>query len=292
MSLARTLMSCAVLLGLAEAGLRVTRGCWRPFEDFEDVPRLTDPHPGLGWVNRPGAHGLPGGTIDAFGDRHSGNDVVLFGGSFVYGYGLPDGQIVHDHLQRTGYSVRNRAVPGYGTVQSAALAATTEVRGTTVVYGFVELHEARNVAAGSWLHALERAGRDQPWVAVPWARWDGERLLRGGPIAYEHWSWSERSALVDATERGWVHLGDRLLRTKAETTVRVIEEFRTDVEARGGRFVVALLDVPTRNAFYVRRLEAANIATVDLQVSAPHLPDGHPSASHHHAWAERLAGVL
>lgn len=300
----RALLVCVGLLAATEVGLRVTgRGPWRPFADLAQVPRMSAPDPELGWVSLPGDHVWSTATgtvrthIAADGSRGfpgtGERTVVLLGGSYMFGFGLSDEDVVNSRLVRLRADLRviDHAVPGYGTHQSALLAERLDLRGATVVYGLVELHEGRNVAATSWLRGLEQGARDQAWVRVPWARWDGERLLSGPPVGYRHWSLSERVALVDAGERAWIGLTDRLLRTKLETTVRLITDLRDRVEAAGGRFLVALLDLPTRHATYASRLAAAGVETLDLQVSG-RLPDGHPDASTHAEWAEKLAVVL
>ncbi len=305
---ARALGLCVGLLLLGEVGLRVTgRGPWRPFEDLSDLPPMSQPDPELGWTNLPGdhQHPTPSGPVSVHirndGGRGRVSDVgervVLLGGSYVFGFGLPEDAVVSAQLQdrRPDLSVENHAVPGYGTVQSLLtaerLASTGGLTNTTVIYGFVELHEGRNVAVPSWLHGLERSSRTQSWARVPSASWDGSQLRFHAPRGYTHWPMSERIALVDAIERAWVGLRDRLYRNKAETTARLMARLRDQIEERGGRFVVALLDVPTRQPFYTRRLEELDVPRVELEVQ-DRLADGHPGPATHAAWASRLAEAL
>ncbi len=287
----RALVVCAALLLVAEGGLRASgRGPWRPFDDLQPLPTLPDPE--LGWRNRPGLQPLiqPDGSRGQ--PRAEGTPVVLLGGSFVYGLGLADEDALHGRLQveRPDLSVRNHGVPGYGTVQSLLLARRLPLDGATVVYGLVELHEARNVAAPSWRRGLDRAAQGETW-GVPSAHWDGTRLHFLPPRSYHHWALSERVALVDAAERAWVGLLDWGTAHKTETTVQLIRALRDEVEARGGRFLVATLDLPTQRAFYVRRLDEAGIDHLDLPVEG-RLPDGHPDAATHRAWARALGSAL
>ncbi|MCB9674376.1 MAG: hypothetical protein H6737_04620 [Alphaproteobacteria bacterium] len=279
-------------------------GPWRPFESFANVPTLSASDPALGWVNAPGTFVLNGTpvTIAADGTRgptaEEGRSVGLFGGSYAFGYGLGDADVLTAVLQalRPDLSVRNHAVPGYGTLQSVLLYESLADPPHDVIYGLVELHDGRNAAAWSWLHALERASRGQAWVAVPGAWWDGESLVYAAPIAYHHWAASERSALIDRLEHARNAVHDRFLRTKAETTVRLVLRFRDAVQADGGRFRVALLDAPTRHPHYLARFAEEGVDVLDLrhpQLPAWSIPgDGHPDARVHRDWGTALAEAL
>lgn len=297
----KALLATVATLVLVEGALRVTgRGPWRPFEDLARLPRLSEADPTLGWIHRQGTFEWDGNRVSVgpLGRAHleapgADGTVGVFGGSYVYGFGVDDTEVctrlwaeAHPELD-----VRNLGVPGYGTLQSmlASRAAPTD----TVVYGLVELHDGRNVGAWSWLHALERSARGQSWGAPPSAVWDGSVLHQAPPRGYQHWAWSERVALVDLTERTWIGLHDRFLRTKAETTVQLVAAWRNEVEARGGRFVVALLEAPTRHRHYLRRFGELGIQVVDLRLAEPlRLPDGHPSAAAHRRWATALQEAL
>lgn len=302
-------MALVLTLVLAELGLRALgQGPWTPFETFATLPRMSDPHPALGWVNRPGDHLQPTGEgpvrvhIAADGSRGppptaGGTPVDLYGGSFVFGFGLPDDQTLGARLAalRPDLAVRDRAVPGYGTLQSLLAYERGPREPGFVVYGLVELHDGRNVGARSWRHALDRASRGQAWAAPPSARWDGTELIFTPPLPWRHSPAAEHLALADAAERAWIGLLDRGLRTKSETTVQLVRAFRDRVEGDGGRFVVALLEAPTRAAFYQRRLAAEGVALLDLRdADRPDraLPDGHPDALSQDRWARALAAVL
>ncbi|MCO4747326.1 MAG: hypothetical protein KC912_21180, partial [Proteobacteria bacterium] len=196
--------------------------------------------------------------------------------------------------RRPDLAVRNHGVPGYGTLQSQALEASVGQE-AVVVYGLIDLHDARNAGAWSWLAGLERASRGQAWVQSPAAWWDGEALQYGEPTGYRHWELSESVALVALVERSVIAVHDRFLRTKSETTVRLVMKFRDQVEARGGRFAVALLHAPQRESFYLRRLGEEGVELLDLRHEAIDrwsLADGHPDARVHADWAERLAETL
>ncbi|MCO4747586.1 MAG: hypothetical protein KC912_22485, partial [Proteobacteria bacterium] len=197
-----SLLACELALRL------VGLGPWAPFADFAEVPPMSDPHPALGWVNRPGQHAFPGAPVFIAADGARGQasdsaaDVGLYGGSYVFGYGLAEDQVVSVQLadRRPDLAVRNHGVPGYGTLQSQALEASVGAE-AVVVYGLIDLHDARNAGAWSWLAGLERASRGQAWVQSPAAWWDGEALQYGEPTGYRHWELSESVALVALVER-------------------------------------------------------------------------------------------
>lgn len=292
---------CVAELLARAAGL----GPWTPFHDLDRLPAISEPDAELGWRNRPGVHtwDTPDGpvrvSIDATGSRRwwSAREpgVRLVGGSFVHGFGLDDvdslGARLGIYVAGLGLDVDNRAVPGFGTVQ-ALLDYERDPGGDVVIYGFVELHEARNVAAPSWLHALDRSGGQHPWAAVPSARWDGALTL-SPPVRYRHWPVSEHVALVDLLERASVSVADRFLRTKAETTAQVMARFHRSVRGHGDRFVVVLLHAPTRGRFYLRRLGELGVPVYDLRgAEGGWLTDGHPDAVRTEAWAEALARIL
>ncbi|MFT7520778.1 MAG: hypothetical protein ACI9MC_002929 [Kiritimatiellia bacterium] len=215
------------------------------------------------------------------------------------GFGLDDGLDFPARLGRTLHdtTVRNAAVPGYGTVQSRALYLKhlqDNPAPDVIIYGLVDYHDARNAGTRAWLHALERAGGHHPWRGVPWAWWDGSDLHFYAPHAYQHWPASEWSAVVNLVELASIDVRDRTLRTKTETTIQTILRWRQD--AKEARFVVALLYAPTRHRAYIRRLQEQGIEVVDLRESgypAAAIPvDGHPDASVHLSWASKLAEVL
>lgn len=303
----RTLVVLTTLI-ICELGLRgVGVGPWKAFQTFEELPAMSSPHVQLGWVNRPGQYRYKiGGRVvdmqiaaDGRRGRPGPSEVGLFGGSFVFGFGLSDHEVMSAQLedQRPDLQVANHGVPGYGTLQALLRYRDMDAPPPVVVYGLVELHEGRNVGAWSWLHALDRARRGHHWVATPAVRWEGEALRNLGPVEYRHWAWSETSALVDLFERARIEVHDRTLGDLPEATVQLILRFRGQVDRDGGRFVVALLDAPRRATFYLERLEEEGVEVLDLR--HPRYPrewvvpgDGHPDARVHRDWGQQLAGAL
>lgn len=299
-------VSTLVGLVLVEALLRMTGvGPWRPFPDLAAAPVLAAPDPALGWTNAPGAHAFGDHVVHVDSSRHRAvpgasrpATTWLVGGSFVFGYGLPDDATVAARLQalRPDLAVANHAAPGWGTVQSLLDFERSDGPVEHVVYGLVDLHDARNAAAWVWLHALDRSGATHAWKAVPSAWWDGASLHHRPPRAYRHLALSEHVAVVDLGERAWLHLRDRWEGRKSEATVQTVRVFRDAVQARGAAFTVVLLHAPRRAEYYLRRFAEEDLPLIDLRDPAfPRegaLPDGHPDASMHARWAQQLAEVL
>lgn len=274
---------------LLEALLRLGPGPWRPFADLAALPTVSAPDAELGWANRQAVIDWPGVGLVDLSDGCRGScegPVHWYGGSWVFGFGLPDDAVVSAAL---GHG--NHAVPGYGTVQSWL--AWRRERHDRVIYGLTELHDARNAGAWSWLRALDRARRGQAWVQVPWAGWQGGALVLQPPAPYRHWALSEHSALVDGIERSRDYWHDRWLRTEqTEATVQLIGRWAEEVSGGGGRLVVALLDAPQDGATYLARLTELGVEVHDLREQGGRLPDGHPDASAHSAWAEHFRGSI
>lgn len=307
--------SILVSLCVAEVALRVARlGPWAPFEALEHAPTMTRPDDALGWAPVPGVYRWKPDpqadavrlTLGADGGRGEAGkaSVLLFGGSFMLGFGVDDGEDVGAVLARElpGESVRNFGVPGYGTLQARRhyeRVIDQADPGATILYGLNELHDARNACTRSWLHALDRAGAHHPWVQCPWAAFNGQAVVEHAPRRYAHLRASEVSALVHLLELASIDLRDRFLRTKTETTIRLVAGWRDRVESAGGRFKVALLWAPTREDAYLRRLSELGVSLVDLRgagfpaVDGSAIPvDGHPSAQTHERWGVRLGAVL
>ncbi|MGE0269465.1 MAG: hypothetical protein AB7S78_13530 [Candidatus Omnitrophota bacterium] len=89
-------------------------------------------------------------------DRSAEQSVFFLGGSFVFGQGLDDDETLSWKFQENqpDITVRNYGVMGYGTYQTSLymkeiIPKTTGAR--LVIYGLIQEHEERNVAAASWV---------------------------------------------------------------------------------------------------------------------------------------------
>jgi hypothetical protein len=303
------------LLG-AEVGLRVI---WsKPLGELEAAraaPDFTQPDSELGWINRPGsykffAHGsrvAAGVTNSSDGAR--GRTVVTptiaaFGCSITFGWGVGDAAPYPTLLGRLLHEpVANYGVPGYDTLQSFLLwrrhAARPDFHPSLVLYGFFEHHMQRNVAAVPWVHLLVEAAHDPAAVQVPFATVDAAGQLQlDGMFHYPQWFLHGTSALVTLAQFAYALHGHRAVAAQAEpVTVALLQHFRDEVESRGSRFIVVLLDRPNEVLDRVHKAAAVPMMecshpvypSTDTQISAT---DGHPRTSVHRFWAHCIARYL
>jgi hypothetical protein len=331
--LAAITLSACLLLGelLARAsGRRPWSGLVRPSE-----PQLYVEDPELGWRLRPGRHVHPGHlrgsgplriSVLADGSRDTGYAgsggeprLALLGGSFVQGWGLTDEQTLAWRLQehQRGLRVTNHGVGGYGTHQSLLVLERLlagQDAPSVVLYGFIPLHEPRNVADAGWLESLARAGRDS-LVAAPSVTLDREgELVRHAPRRHPRWPLREWSALIAFGE---ILVARTLAEGRSEqardVTLQLLAAMNRTATDRGARFAVVFLWAPPgarvsyregadpqarvyRGDLYVRALRAEGVPMLDCSHEiTPELTvpgEGHPGAELNDFWAACISEWL
>jgi hypothetical protein len=313
-------MLFGVAVSVAAAELLLRAGGltpWRRLNVLTNERGLLEPDARLGWRPAPGRHviapysrGAPDirMTILPDGARASGVDpaadgrdaLLLVGCSFTQGWAISDEETFAWHLQRQfpGLRVVNRGVGGYGTYQALMVmerALDAPDPPTMVVYGLMEEHELRNVAAVPWLLLLAMASK-YGVVAVPYCTLDAAgRLVRHDPEHYPAWPLHEWSALIAVLER-WVFervAADRVPQQRAVTEQLLLEMHRV-AERRGSRFGVVLLHVsPQAKAHYETFLAAHDIDVVDCAFpidETTHVRgDAHPNGVMHERYANCIA---
>lgn len=281
--------------------------------------------PVLGWVNRPGTFASleKGGAEMSFQPDHTRTsrppgrlpgpaDVLVVGCSFSQGYSVADAQTYawllgerYPHLL-----VNNFGTGGYSTYQ-ALLRTRNEIESAKeppklVILGFIAHQMVRTVAPPDWVKYL--TDRNGSMIVPPHATVTGSgpaARLEEHPLETVHsWPFEHNSALVTELHAAYmrVRLGDRMAQ-RVSATAAVIRSMRDLVEARGGRFLVALLDdasLPDGKADYealVASLGTDRVAHADcvdaeynanpsaLQVGGA----GHPNATVHRRWAGCIA---
>lgn len=310
---AALLLGLALAAGGAELGLRLAgRAPWRPLPRNPVEPVQLEPDPQLGWRARPGAirvppalPGQPPLTVTTLpdGSRSTGpgptppaRRVVLLGGSFVQGWGVSDDQTFASALQRRWPDLRvaNYGTGGYGTVQSLLLLRRLfdgPEPPAAVLYGFIYLHEDRNVATADWLYSLAlTASRGNG--RTPYATLDGDGSLHlHPPIGYPRWPLADRLASVAFAEDLAAHAAARARTArKRAVTLRLVEELAALSRRHGAAFATVLLWMDDADKEdYVRFLRRRRIAGLDCVYPLPlerRVPDGHPNAQQHALWAE------
>ncbi|MGQ0735030.1 MAG: hypothetical protein ACT4QD_15410 [Acidobacteriota bacterium] len=227
----------------------------------------------------------------------------MIGCSFTQGWALSDEETYPWKLQQRFPSLKfeNYAAAGYSTYQ-ALLSLERVLDGphppSVVVYGFLELHEERNVATESWLRVLARLTA-RGHLDVPFCRLDRGRLVRYSPRRYV--------ALPYRTElRTFGVLDDFLVQwrsrapnaQKRQVTEELLREMRRLCASRGVRLLVAILDTQGDGAreHYRAFFEAEGIAFVDTAIpGTPDLRvpgDGHPNGWATDMFATNIGGAL
>ena len=314
-------------LAVAEVGLRIAgRSPWHdPQRAFRNPPVLAH-DPVLGWRTRPGVWWFgPYGkeqhwvsaTIWPDGSRATGPapapdrpEILLVGCSFTMGWAVADDETWAWKLQELEPRVRitNRGVGGYGTYHALLLLEErlrAGERPAAILYGYVFLHDDRNVASannllGISMYSLEGMAR------TPYATLDpAGHVVRHPPTAWPAWPLHERLALVNEVERVYVEVGARR-RTGAafDTTNRLVAEM-ADVTRRNGipfamvnllghgpAFRPAQLDFMREHGIPVLDCDAARAP--ELKDGKLHIipDDGHPDAVVHAWWARCVSAEM
>lgn len=173
----KTILIIFITLFSCEIGLRIVFPC----SNKKPVHGQTGLRPDieLGWINEPGQiitdnHAFNRSnttqTITDLGSRIANSKVRtgstkidIFGCSFTNGgLFLDDTETYPWQLQQLlpqNYIINNFGVPAYSTYQSLLLARRLLQNGEKpqiVIYGFVDFHEDRNIAAPSWTDGLAK----------------------------------------------------------------------------------------------------------------------------------------
>jgi len=311
-----------VSLGLGEIGARLSgyEPLWVQEPDIEIEPhgRLIRMDHKLGFVHLPGefevtfpngnswraTHGADTNRITHPPDvKIEGDEVWIFGCSFVHGWGLDDEETFPWKLQRRlkkhDLEVVNFGVGGYGTVQSLiqffeALERRPPPR--VVVLAYAGFHDERNVLLRSWRRASSAYEHLGP-VFAPYAKmtWDGrmEFHLGGG---YHGRALIERSAFFHMLDDAYVRLEDHW-RGSHEMSRRLLARFVGLVRSAGSEFVVAGISREPRTEALLNFARENGVLVVDISVRLGRegygIPfDGHPSPRATEVYAERLYQFL
>lgn len=316
--------SLAISLAGAEAILRWNgQRPWVFLGINSNEPTMQEPDPELGWRVKPGSFTVPpyvpGGaevhlTFLSDGTRRTGTTpaepgaptLLFIGCSFTQGWAISDQETfawrVQEHFPAT--RVLNAGTAGYGTYQSLLRLERAFAQGehpAVVVYGLIDDHEERNVAAPIWLLLTALFSKGEP-VGVPYATLDGDgRLVRHPPETYPAWPLRDRLALVPWLESRWVTLRgrDRANQSRA-VTEWLLREMQDLTTRQGTHLVVVLLyfsqQAADGEAHYAEFLQTHGIDFVDCTVPiTPELAvpgNWHPNGVVNARWADCIIRKL
>jgi hypothetical protein len=318
----------AVILGvgaaliMAEILLRATGiPPWRnSIDTSKGTPALYEPHGTLGWRNRPGTFAISFFVDDeplqwtflADGRRLTGAEgpkarpiVALIGCSFTQGIGLSDHETFAWNLQvkNPQVAIQNYGTGGYGTYQSLLVLETLfanprSPRPELVLYGFIEHHEMRNVAAADWTRLLAGTS-SRGRVDLPYCTIDADgSLRRHDPEHYPVFPLMRYSSVVNLLHRTFMDLGSKpRVAQRRRVTERLLAEIDETCRSNGAAFAVLLLQASREAAsHYLEYCKGEGIECFDLvspMTAELKLPgDNHPNAKQNRIWAERIDRLI
>jgi len=279
----------------------------------------------LGWKHNSGAFTLPPFSLNGQQTRYTLQDdgsrlttggevvkhdkeydIVFVGGSFTEGYAVSDGETFASLVQSKfpTLNVGNFGVCGYGTYQSLLLMRQLfekKIKPSIVIYGFIPLHEDRNVALASWLRQCSQSSD----AGLPFCYLNKQGgIVEHQPINYPVFPFRENLALVDFFAKVYykfLDTDDKKKRKDAfEITTKLISEMNNLAKKNDTSFVVALLGQTQQRGLspekYMPFFEASGIKTVDcrLYLEKKYIVegDGHPNKIAHSFWAGRISTFI
>ena len=265
----------------------------------------------LGWLHKPGSYlfqpwsnegKITTFTINQDGSRKIenqssiGKKILFFGGSLTQGWAVDDNENFVNYFQDLNENLKvfNFGVGGYGGYQSLILQERIIKRLDNVshiIYGFIDHHEVRNVAAGSWLYMLNEYSK-RGHIMVPYGSTDNGKLKRNKPVNYIKLPISEYSALIAKVEKRIMKLKSSNREEKQfEISKLIIEKMFENSSKHNSKFSVLLLDIKQESLVkYVEFFNTKNINFINCQFPGDQniKGEGHPNAIAHKVVAKCL----
>jgi hypothetical protein len=283
---------------------------------FANEPIVHIPDPVLGWRNNPGSYNYPAYvsgydniqiTILPSGERATkpeskkinANKIIMIGCSFTQGWAVSDQDTFAWKLQDLNphVDVRNYGASGYSTYQSflnLQHILPLMQNPKTVIYGFMDDHENRNVAPDYWLKALTGVKRSQS--AVPYLSLSSDENMQTHlPKKYQAFLLRTRLASIVGLENVYARIKDfkqiKRLQQKSIITKKIIIDMHILSKKYGADFyMVVLHDNAKITKYYQDNLSVAGVNVVDCtqkNTNKMQVPgENHPSGELHSLWAE------
>jgi hypothetical protein len=265
-SVSLSLIACFIV---AEAALRVAgfEPAMVAVKPFSESWAAIDPT--YGWINRTGSFvsDEPGNRTMSFNDDGSRKDpfsgkekkdlplAIIIGCSYTQGYGIEDKETYASLLNQNRNDLKfiNFGTGGYGAYQSS-LRLENEVRVLAkrpklIIYGFIEDHLRRDVAAAEWAEALHLGNAGT--IVPPHVRLDksdtGLRTMRGE--IRSGWFFEKQSALVHLAHQvaNKVTLGSVTRKERLEVMEKLITKMKVTSSSVDSHFLVIGLDYASKD---------------------------------------------
>lgn len=259
-----------------------------------------------GWISKKGSYEIldPAKNKSKFikileeGDRYTGknkhnlNKILIIGGSFTQGWGVNDDETFSYKLQKklANYKIKNYGQGGYGGVQSLLLLDEVLKKNNNtklVIYGYIDHHEYRNVARGSWLRLLLRYSstghKNSPKVPYAILSRNGSLVIKE-PIGYLKLPLREKSALVTLTEKTLMKL---LTKKRKKIQKQVVKKVALNMkelsDEKNAKFVFLNLKSNLNEHIDFFNKEKINFIDCNLELTNKYLIKGdyHPNGKAH-----------
>ena len=290
---------------LAEGFLRLLGYLPWKYEDFNNIG-IYEKDNVKGWISKKGIYEIIAPTKDKSksikildeGGRYTGknnnnlNKILFIGGSFTQGWGVNDDETFSFKLQNqlANYKIKNYGQGGYSGVQSLLLLdEVLEKNNNTklVIYGYMDHHEYRNVARGSWLGLLLRYSstghKNSPKVPYAILSKNGSLVIKK-PIGYLKLPLREKSALVTLTEKTLMKL---LTKKRKKIQKQIVKKVALNMKElsnkKNAKFV--FLNLKSNLSEYIDffNKEEINFVDCNLELTNKYLIKGdyHPNGKAH-----------
>jgi hypothetical protein len=312
---------CSLLLILTGAEILLRISGAKPWPILaSNEPAMLQQDPILGWKTKPGKYRLPpfspqgkethyafledGSRVTSDNQKMDSYDLIFLGCSFTLGFAVSDSDTFAWKLQATYPSLRmgNFGVPGYSTYQSLLLLRELykrNIKPAIVIYGFVILHEERNIAASNWRILLSKYSK-RGHVLLPYCTLDKNgKLIEHEPIGYPLLPLRHQLALTgdfaaNCYFKFWDTEESERREQSSEVTQNLMTEMNSLAQKNGSSFFIAMLD-PYGN--YESFFKTTAIAKIDCRIpfyAREYMVqgDGHPNEKAHSIYAGKIARSL
>ena len=313
-------MSVSFSIILGESLLRFTgRLPWIYSKKDANEPIMHKLDPILGWTNKEGEYVVPSYdfsgknihiTFISHGQRstrsreiNSNKEFVIVGGSYTQGWAIDDNETYPWKLQRRYplLDVLNYGTAAYGSYQSLLILEKELPRlvsPISVLYGFIQDHEVRNIASAEWLEALSRYSR-RGHVFVPYVTLkENTGLIRHPPERYLSLPFRESLAMIALIERVYMRIKTKKRYSqKRAVTEQILLEMNRITEKFSAKFILVMLSASDETkSHYMNFSQAHNIRYINcVYPSTPEMRvagEGHPNGKMNSLWAACIANEL